>query len=1748
MKRLLKYVFLGILGLLLLVAVAVGVIGFTPVGERFVTAQVNSFLKKKIKTPFRIGRIKYRLPDWVLLEDVYVQTPKGDTLLSGGLMRVDVDMLDFLRNRVTINQVELARMRVNLRRTLPDTTFNFQFLIDAFAAGEPGAKPKTKAVDTTAAPLDINLTGLGLNDVRITYRDDVVGADVNAAVDTLGLRFAEANVNRSRYHVDSVFLSGLTARARIYEGLPTPPSASSSDTLDLRIGTWHVRRTQWDVAVETADFKTQGRVPHLDLVGRQLYLNAQQVALDTVNLRNADLAFVMGEMAGGMGQGAGGKMQGAGSGGRGAKPAVSTNSKTPKPVPAKATEKRNAARQKLESGSSPAENSPGWLATLSQIFLENNRIRFDDATQPRQPKGLDYAHLDLRGLGIRGEAISYQPDRIAAQVRQGAFRASSGLTLRRLDADVVYTDRQAAVTNLLVQTPQTLLRDALVLRYDSLGQLTRPAEAGRVTVGLNLRQSQLAVADVLQLVPALANTPPFAGNETGIIRANTRITGTLAALNIPTFELAMLSGTRLKASGKLTNVTDVDRLGLDLTIREAVTRKTDLVKLVPKGSLPSTVDLPSDLRLTGRVRGQVNNLNLDLNLRSPWGAAAFDGALKNFVSGKNQSYAGTARLTGFDAGKWLKQPQQLGKITATATVNGRGLDVKTMQTDFRLAVAEATLNGYRYQNFAATGTLAGGTLDVKGGIDDPNARVRLDTRLGLLGEFPSVTGDVAIRELDLRKLGLYQDSLQLRGDIGLAMQSTDPTRPVGTVVAQNAVVTLNGKTYPVDSLYLKADARDGRKQVVAEVPFAQLSLTGQFEYTRLSDIVASEVRRYFDVPQLQFKQVPPPYDFDIRAKAYHHPLLQAFVPNLTRLDTVRLAASLDNTRDTTLAATLTTGVIEYDTTTVTASNFSLRAVNNQLFVNGRVAPIRTKSLRIGPTELTGLAAENRFRFNIANKDSVNENRYAMAGVLSVLGENYRLQLDREGLMTNYRGWLADTAGFVQYGPGGIQAERFTLRLQADPETENRVGGAQVVTLNSTEARPGGPLEVILQNLHLSELADLAGQDTTLASGTLNGTVLLRNVTSNLSFIGQIAATDLRVMRQPLGTLEGTFYDEGNGRVSVDAALVGEFNDARITGSYNSASAAAPLDVDIDLKRLDARTVEAFSFGQLREARGKLTGRIKASGATSRPDFNGTLAFDSVAFTVAQNNARYRIDQERLRFEGATVTFADFNVRDTLGRALTVNGTVNAANLPDVRYDLRVTAENFMVLNATRRDNDYAYGDAAVTANLRIRGVGGNPSVNGTVRLDEGSNVSVVLPDGGPGANEARKVVTFIDHRDTLALRKYLVPLRRDTTLQRLTFEGLTNSQISLTLEVDDKSELTLVVDELNGDNLRVRGNANLNVSVNASGEVSVLGRYDVTEGEYSLTYQVLRRTFQIQKGGYIQFTGDPLRANLNLTAVYETNAAPAELVRNEVAGNTRSERQDAYRARLPFDVLLTMSGNLAAPKLSFDIQVDENRGRLSAPQVVAQVRAKLNQIRQDPSQMNKQVFGLLLLNSFIADDPSSFFSGGGGGGTIVAAENIARSSVSKLLSQQLERFASNVLKGFDVNFDLQSQNEYQSGTVSGTPIGRRGGRTDLNVGLSKSFLDGRLSVTVGRNFVLENSTGLGRNPQEVFDNVSLQYNLSRDGRYALRGYRQNRFDNQITAVVDGYVIETGVAFVITVDYSYLKELFRKRREEERGVF
>lgn len=264
-------------------------------------------------------------------------------------------------------------------------------------------------------------------------------------------------------------------------------------------------------------------------------------------------------------------------------------------------------------------------------------------------------------------------------------------------------------------------------------------------------------------------------------------------------------------------------------------------------------------------------------------------------------------------------------------------------------------------------------------------------------------------------------------------------------------------------------------------------------------------------------------------------------------------------------------------------------------------------------------------------------------------------------------------------------------------------------------------------------------------------------------------------------------------------------------------------------------------------------------------------------------------------------------------------------------------------------------------------------------------------------------------------------------------------------------------------------------------------------------------------------------AIMNITAVYKTEAPPIDLVEQQVSGQSASV-MNQYKQRIPFNTLLKMKGELLKPQLSFDITTEEKNNSIST-NVKEVIDQKLAQLRTQESEMNKQVFALLLLNRFIGENP--FESGAG-----MSAETMARQSVSKILSQQLNNLASGLIKGVDLNFGLDSSEDYSTG--------EKNTRTDLNVDISKKLLNDRLKVTVGSNFGLEGQARQNENMTNIAGNVSVDYSLSKDGRYMLRAYRKDEYQ----VALQGQIIETGVGFIITLDYDKFREIFQKSKEKK----
>jgi hypothetical protein len=346
--------------------------------------------------------------------------------------------------------------------------------------------------------------------------------------------------------------------------------------------------------------------------------------------------------------------------------------------------------------------------------------------------------------------------------------------------------------------------------------------------------------------------------------------------------------------------------------------------------------------------------------------------------------------------------------------------------------------------------------------------------------------------------------------------------------------------------------------------------------------------------------------------------------------------------------------------------------------------------------------------------------------------------------------------------------------------------------------------------------------------------------------------------------------------------------------------------------------------------------------------------------------------------------------------------------------------------------------------------------------------------------------------------------------------------VSVNIEVDREATFSLVVDEANGDFVRMKGEAQLTAGIDKSGKITLTGSYEIDEGSYEISFNLLRRKFEILKGSKIIWLGEPTRADVDVTAIYIANTSPLSLVENVI-----TENPNFYKQKIPFEVHLKLEGELMRPEITFDIKLPENKNYSVGGNVNEIVEVRLAQLRQEPSEMNKQVFAVLLFNRFVNENP--FASGGGGG---FNAGMMARQSVSKLLAEQLNDLAGDLIAGVEINFDVQSFEDYSTGSAQN--------RTDLNVSLSKQLLNDRLKVTVGNNFELEGpqDANTGGGASGLAGNIALDYQLSRDGKYMIRAYRKNEYEGEL----EGYIIETGVSFVIRVDYNHFRELIRRKKK------
>jgi autotransporter translocation and assembly factor TamB len=1686
MRKVLK-VTLYIIGFLIFLIAGLVVYLNTPWGENFVRERAQAYLRTKLKTYVLIGHLGYGLPKFIELDDVLFKDQANDTLLAVKELRIDINMLQLLHKKVDVQELVLTGVHAHVYRNLPDTTYNFSYMIAAFTGTKP-KQPKPK--DTSSSAFTIDLARVKFDDIHVRFEDHTGGMNLLVNLDHLDLRMKKLDMDKMVFHVKDLAIAGLeTKYSQDTSYLPPPPPDTTKTQFQLVADNADIQRVSFDYnnSVNKIFFG-------LDLERLQMELNKfsladNKVDLKKLMLKNANIIVHMGKQA--------------------TAPAI-VDSIVKK------------------------DTTEGWNVDAGAMDLVGIHFKMDDDNSPRQKTGMDYSHLDFANTSLSATSFLYTSDTIAGNIKHFSGSEQSGLYVMALSTIFNYNPQGATLQNLYLKTPYTNLQDHIEIHYPSLAALQKRMQS--MQLNINLKNSTVGLPDVLLFVPQLKDQEIFRKYKEGHFKIDVNMAGFLNDLNIQHLYLTGLDNTEVLLNGRLSGLPDPKSLSYNLNVSKLQSSRKDLSKVVPD-SLLSSVRIPDLFKLNGQISGTELDYNTNMYLESTDGYASVSGILSMSKGKGKEVYNLSVTTNKLNLGHILKQDSLMGRITADMKVKGKSFDVKKMDASLQAKITSAFVKGYRYHNIALKGDMDQEKGNITMSAIDTNLQMHMTGYMDFSGKYAAVKANIQLDSIDFTALRLYSSEFRARGTISLDFPELNPDYPRGTFLWEQPIINANNKRYYLDSMYIvSSPSADTGQNIVASLDVMQARVTGKTPLTKIAGIVMDHINRHYTLPSTDSvnasiaantdssaKQsahhgiiktkadttaIPTDYDLKLTAHVVDKPMLHGLLPGLTSFDSIHIDGSL---APQSLIFNVNIPDLVYGSTTITNGIVAVRGTDSAFTYKVTVDQINEGKFQLWYADIHGNMGQNEITSNISLADQSKKERFALSGNLQKNGALQVVHINK-GLKLNYVTWDVAEPNSITLANDGFYIQGFDIS-----------NSGQFIKAASDELKANSPIKIDINNFHLGNITDaVSSNDTLIAGGVLGGNVTIQRMNPAMQMTADLHIDSMTVLGDTVGNLQVSVDNKQDNQLSTKLTLKGNGNDLALDGTYYlQTTNGNDFDFNLALNALALHAFEHTAMNQIRKSSGFIRGNLKIQGTASAPQLNGELKTDNLKTTISQVNAAFNMPAEKLDFNNSDLTFNNFTIHDSADNKAVISGDINMADLSAMQMNMGIDAKNWRALHSTPKDNDMFYGDLLLTTNLTIKGTPSAPQVDGDLHILKGTNVTVVTPESNPQVESSVGIVKFVNMKDTGRLNVLVPKKTADTVKKRKLSPG---SEFNINLTTDKEAAFSLIIDKESGDYISVKGDATINASVTPGGEMSLSGSYELHEGAYQMNYNFIKRKFLIKDGSTITFGGDAIKGTqLDLTAVYEAKIPPYDLIENEVSDPSQL---NYFKQNLPFDVNLSLKGQVLHPEITFDVVLPENQVYPISADQVELIQGKLAQIRTDTSELNKQVFAILILGRFVSDDP--FTNGAGNGVGFTALQ-----SVSTFIGEQLNQEAGKLVKGVDISADLATTEDYTTGDMRE--------RTDLNLAASKRLLNDRLKLTIGNDFELEGpQTQNNSQSQLIPSNLAADYLLAPDGRYTVRAYRKN-YDE---GVLEGYVTETGLDFIVSVDFNHFRSIFKKKKKEE----
>ena len=1614
----------------------------SPWGQGIIIDKATSFVSNKTNTKVEIERLFLTFDGNLQIDGLFLEDTKGDTLVYSKSLEANVPLWAMIRGEgIGVDALNWEGLRANIIRKDSIEGYNFQFLIDAFASKE---KAPT-VVDTTSTPFNIVIGKLNFKDFDVVFDDKVVGIDSRFKIGTLNAAMKTTDLEHMKFEASALQLSDARIKF-IQTPVPTIPEENPAPLPSIAVDNFTLTNVY-------ADYQSHG-----DRIAAEVDIKDLFAAIPKIDLANNDFEVETFRL-------------------KNSSIILRTETET-NVVTQKVVEVTQDIKKDIQ-----AFEWPELRLAIGSVDFENNKFSYFVASAEANAASFNPNAIVLNDLNLQANSIYLKDKKAELHIKSSTFKEISGFDLKELSLNFNADDTTLKITDLQAALNNNSLTADLRLDYPKLSALVASPEKSKID--LNIPAFQVSLKDLFLIQPELKKNPYLITLSQHLLTGNTKAKGYLSDINIDHMK-ANWANTHISANGRLQNITDPNHLKFNIPNFSAITKRSDIIQFVNEKELG--VSLPEDVKLAGNLKGRLDDVYAHATLTTTQGIAAIDGHFKN---GKTLEFDADLSIDGYKLNELL-QNEQLGSLSVHVKANGKGKNINDLDAKVEATISEFKYNNYDIKDLKLVGDIKNGRGKVVSEYKDYNLDLDLYATVVLDSIAPEATVELNIKGADLKALGLMDREVKTAMKIYADFKGNSTNYDIATIV-NDGVMVYDNKTYLTGDLNALAHVTKDTTSVSIKNKLVDVLLQSNTDPQTFSKSVKRHIFSYFYHDEKVPDSITNPVNLKFRGKIIQAPILnEVFLVNVRDLDTVKIDVDF-NEIERKLKANITAPHINYSGYELDSLAFAMETDKDKFIFDLGFNRIKAGPFDIQKTKLTGDQSNNELALAFI---AYHKNEILTQITSKITGDRKQLRfhVNPEDFILNKAPWNTPENNEILISDKKMVFNDFVF---------SRKDQSFEIT-DKLPAMSAEHMAVHFQNFKLSEFLNYLNPDKELATGNLNGDLILEDPFINTGIIADLDMSSLSLMQVDLGNLSIDGKSLGNNSYDFNVAMNGGEIDLDLKGDYVAIPGGAKLDLKLDINQFNMKALTGFSQGEITETDGSFSGNFKLNGTLEEPTYDGHLNFKDADFKIRMFNAAFTLADETVNIDNVGLSMDNFTVRDENQNTLIVSGKIGQKSFINPTFDLKITADNFQVLNATKEDNNFLYGKVNFDADAQITGDLQIPKIDIKATVGSDTDVTYVLHSAAVNIEERDGVVIFVNREDPDAILTRTV--EKSATI--------TGFDMSALLKIGKEAAVTIVIDESTGDNFKVSGEGDLNFNMKPNGNMSLAGVYEVESGHYELNlYNIVNRKFNLVSGSRVTWSGDPFDAKLDVKALYEVKTSASALMAPTTSGLDNATK-GKYRQVLPFFVYLNIDGQLMAPKIAFSLDMPKDeQGAIGG-----QVYGRVQQLNQQEDELNRQVFSLLVLNRFYPDPGSDGSTGG--------VASIARDNLNDAVSDQLNMFSDKLLgdSGLELNFGLESFTDYQGSAPQD--------RTQLDIAAQKKLFNDRLIVSVGSEVDVQGSSPTGEETP-IIGNVSIEYLITENGRYRLKGFHRNEYEN----VIDGQTVVSGIALIFTQEFNKFNELW-----------